>query len=154
VSFLFHFHHDRTTLLLFLTITDIKKYLIISAMKKMFTILVGVSSLIVSCSKRDGGGDSGAITGGGNNTAACASIPKTFAADVNPIIQSICNMSGCHNNGSINGPGPLTNYDQVFAARVSIRAAIASGTMPQNTTLSVAQKNSFICWIDSGAPNN
>ena len=123
-------------------------------MKKMLLILAGVSFLIASCSKRDGGGENGTITGGGNNTTACASVPKTFSGEVNPIIQSICNTSGCHNNGSINGPGPLTNYDQVFAARVSIRAAIASGTMPQNTTLSAGQKNSIICWIDNGAPNN
>jgi hypothetical protein len=31
---------------------------------------------------------------------------------------------------------------------------IVSGTMPQNATLTPAQKNSIICWIDSGAPNN
>jgi hypothetical protein len=26
--------------------------------------------------------------------------------------------------------------------------------MPQGPTLTTAQKNSIICWIDSGAPNN
>ena len=81
-------------------------------------------------------------------------VNKNFAADINPIIQSTCNVSGCHATGSANGPGALTNHAQVFSARTAIRSAIASGTMPQGTTLSASQKNSIICWIDSGAPNN
>jgi hypothetical protein len=31
---------------------------------------------------------------------------------------------------------------------------VLSGLMPQNATLTTAQKNTIICWIDSGAPNN
>jgi hypothetical protein len=79
---------------------------------------------------------------------------KDFAADINPIIQSTCNQQGCHDIGSTNGPGPLTNYTQFFNARSAIRPAIQSGLMPQNSTLTTAQKNSILCWIDSGAPNN
>ncbi|HKB43557.1 MAG TPA: hypothetical protein VKC90_04180 [Chitinophagaceae bacterium] len=124
-------------------------------MIRAFTIIIVVSCLIISCSKsgtvNNGSANSG---GGGVTTTNCTSVPKSFATDVNPIIQSFCNVSGCHNSGSTNGPGPLTNYNQVFAARISIRAAIASGAMPQNATLSVAQKNSILCWIDSGADNN
>jgi hypothetical protein len=121
----------------------------------MFAIIIGVSCLIISCSKRGtvNNGESN-VNGGGVTTASCTSVPKLFATDVNPIIQSFCNVPGCHNSGSTNGPGPLTNYNQVFTARISIRAAIASGAMPQNATLSVAQKNSILCWIDSGADNN
>ena len=119
-------------------------------MIRAFTIIIVVSCLIISCSKSStANGGSGGVT-----TTNCTSVPKSFATDVNPIIQSFCNVSGCHNSGSTNGPGPLTNYNQVFAARISIRAAIASGAMPQNATLSVAQKNSILCWIDSGADNN
>ena len=108
-----------------------------------------------SCSKSGSGNSSGGGGGGGGGgTINCTSVPKSFSADVNPIIQSFCNQAGCHNSGSTNGPGPLTNYTQVFNARTSIRAAIFSGTMPQNSTLSTAQKNSIICWIDAGAMNN
>ena len=119
-------------------------------MKKALVSLFSVLLLIVSCSKdNDGGG------GGGGGALDCATVAnKAFAADVNPIIQSVCNQPACHAAGSINGPGPLTNYNQVFNARSSIRPAIASGAMPQGTSLSTAQKNSILCWIDSGAPNN
>lgn len=105
-------------------------------------------ALIVSCSK------SGSDNDDDSNVTNCNGISKTFATDVNPIIQSFCNQSDCHAPGSTNGPGQLTNYTEVFSARNVIREAIRTGLMPKNTTLSAAQKNAIICWIDSGAPNN
>lgn len=104
-----------------------------------FTILI-----ISACSK--GGNDDPGVD--------CNSITKTWAADVNPIIQTYCNQPTCHDVASINGPGPLTNYAQVFSARVMIREAVASGLMPQNTTLNATQRAKIVCWIDAGAPNN
>ena len=62
--------------------------------------------------------------------------------------------SGCHGSGSTNGPGVLTSYTSVFNARTAIRSAVASGSMPQGSSLATNQKNSILCWIDSGAPNN
>lgn len=108
------------------------------------TLLTAVV-LFFACSKK------------GSDTPApldCTSVPKTFSADVNPIIQSSCNTFSCHEPASSNGPGPLTNYTQVFNARTAIRQAIASGFMPRNGSLTTAQKNAILCWIDSGAPNN
>jgi len=117
-------------------------------MKKVLIIIICIIT-VIACSKDTGGGG-----GGGGGTLNCASVPTSFSANVNPIVQAFCNTAGCHDANSINGPGPITNYTQVFTNRVAIRAAIASGTMPQSGTLSTAQKNSFLCWIDSGAPNN
>ena len=121
-------------------------------MQKALIILLAILTTIIiisSCSK-DGGG-----SGGGNFTVDCNTVTnKSFAADVNPIIQGSCAQSGCHAAGSINGPGPLTNHAQVAAAAAQVRSAVAAGRMPQNGSLSTSQKNSIICWIDSGAPNN
>ncbi len=121
-------------------------------MKKITVLLIGTMLgpviLLLSCSKDSGGGNN-------NFTVDCNTVNnKAFAADINPIIQSTCNTSGCHAAGSTNGPGAITNHGEVFTNRSAIRAAIANGSMPKNTSLSTAQKNSFICWIDSGAPNN
>lgn len=92
---------------------------------------------------------------GGSSNVDCSTVSnKAFAADVNPIIQNSCNLSGCHAAGSTNGPGPLTNYTEVFNARSRVRSAVSSGIMPQGSSLSTSQKNSITCWIDSGAPNN
>jgi hypothetical protein len=100
--------------------------------------------VIISCSKDD---DTPS-----NN---CSSSPKSFAADVNPIIQSSCaTNNGCHGTGSLNGPGPLLTYTQVFNARFAIKSAVASGSMPKNGSLTSAQKSAIICWVDNGAPNN
>ena len=102
----------------------------------------------ISCSKSNSGGSV-------NTSVDCSLVAnKAYITDVDPIIQSTCNAGGCHASGSTNGPGPITNYTQVFNARTVIRSAIASGAMPQNATLTAAQKNSIICWIDSGSPDN
>jgi hypothetical protein len=108
-------------------------------------LLISACFVLVACSKGDTGGD---------NPGACDGVPKNFAADVNPLIQTYCNQAACHNPGSINGPGPLTNYTEVFNARVAIRGQVLAGLMPQNTVLTQAQKSTIICWIDNGAPNN
>ena len=105
-------------------------------------------ALTISCSK------SGSAIDDGGTAINCDGVSKNFVADVNPIIQTFCNQTACHDAGSTNGPGPLTNYTQIFNARIQIREAVRSGTMPQNTTLSTIQKNTIICWIDGGAVNN
>jgi hypothetical protein len=119
-------------------------------MQKAFLVLTIFSFsvfIILSCSK-----DS---SGGGNTTLDCNTVTnKAFTADVSPIIQSSCAISGCHASGSTNGPGQLTNYAEVFSARASIRSAVAAGRMPKTGSLSTAQKNSILCWVDSGSPNN
>jgi len=119
-----------------------------SFMKKIYLLFSGLCLLflIISCSKSSSNTPPSTIT--------CDGTVKTFITDVNPIIQTFCNQPNCHTNGSANGPGPLTNYTQVFNARSAIRSAVASGLMPQNATLTLAQKTAIVCWIDSGAPNN
>lgn len=84
----------------------------------------------------------------------CSGATKTFSGDAKPLIQTYCASAGCHNSGSNQGCGPLTTYAEVYASKSSVRASIVSGSMPRGTTLADAQKNSIVCWIDSGAPNN
>lgn len=112
-------------------------------MKKTIISTAIFLSLFIACSK-----DSVPF-------ATDCSTTKSYSTDVSPIIQSSCaTNAGCHASGSFNGPGALTSYTQVFNARTSIRTAVANGIMPQNGSLTAAQKNSILCWIDSGAPNN
>lgn len=119
-------------------------------MRKAFAVIsIIVSSVFISISCSKSG-----TTGGGGSVDCNTVANKSFNADVSPIIMSFCNVPGCHNAGSTNGPGPLTNYTEVFDARTAIRSAVSEGRMPKTGTLSASQKNSITCWIDSGAPNN
>ena len=117
--------------------------------KWIVTVVLFSFFFISSCSKEGSDDDNP-----GNGNIDCSGAPKTFSGDVNPLVQSVCNMPSCHASGSTNGPGPLTNYTQVFNARAAIRSAISSGFMPQDRTFTSAQRSAFVCWIDNGAPNN
>lgn len=113
----------------------------------VLTAIIILSVFITISCKKD--------NGGGTTTVDCSTVTnKAFAANISSIIQASCNIAGCHAAGSFNGPGALTNYAQVFAATTTIRSSVSSGKMPKGSSLSTAQKNSILCWIDSGAPNN
>jgi hypothetical protein len=110
--------------------------------KKVFAV-VAVFGFLWACKKDD------------SMAADCSGPAKSFSTNVLPIVQASCaTNSSCHGTGSSNGPGVLTSYSEVFNARVDIRSNVASGHMPLNGSLTAAEKNAIICWIDNGAPNN
>ncbi|MBS1599885.1 MAG: hypothetical protein JST75_16785 [Bacteroidetes bacterium] len=121
-------------------------------MKKTILVFGILGVVIFSCTKNNGRGDNGP---GADPLIDCTNVAKTFSADVNLIIQTSCaTNSGCHGNGSTNGPGPLLTYNQIFNARIAIRSAVTSGAMPLGSSLSTIQKNTVACWIDNGAPQD
>lgn len=124
--------------------------------KQKNLILITLCVSILSCSKDDttNNNNNNNNNNGNNNTLNCASVPKTFAADVKAIIANNCTAASCHNSGSGNGPGALVTYAQIASAKVSLRSAVANGSMPKGGTLTTAQKNSILCWVDDGAKDN
>lgn len=121
--------------------------------KKLMAAATFFLLIVYSCSK-SGDTANGGSGGSGNYTPNCTTT-KTFSADAAPVFVGVCaTNSGCHGNGSGNGPGELSTYTQIFNARSAIRSAVASGRMPKTGTLTNAQKDAVLCWIDSGAPNN
>ena len=125
-------------------------------MKKTLIVIFSILSTVLvftACSKSDP--TSGGGTGGGGITFSCVGIGPKFSTDVQPILTSVCSInSNCHASGSNNSGGPFTTQAEVFAKKSNIRAAILAGTMPQSGTITQAQINAFICWIDAGALNN
>ena len=77
-------------------------------------------------------------------TPSCNSSIPSFSTTVSPIFQSYC--VSCHSNYS--------SYSQISSSASSIRSVIVDGSMPKGTSLSESQKNSIVCWIDAGKPNN
>jgi hypothetical protein len=115
-----------------------------------FGIILGCLLAFTACNKESSEVDPDDNNG---NTLDCTSVPKTFT-DVKSIFANSCGGATCHGSGSNAGPGPLTTYAQIAAAKTGISAAVASGSMPKNSTLSTASKNSILCWINDGAKDN
>lgn len=84
----------------------------------------------------------------------CSGIDSKFGTVISVIIQNSCATSGCHSSGSSNGPGALTNFNQIKASASSITNAIETGRMPKGGSLTTAQKQAISCWVESGSPNN
>lgn len=126
-------------------------------MKRNILVIVTAFFITISCSKGgDGGGGGGnGGGGGGGGSVNCTGVAASFSANVNQIIQSTCATdASCHGSGSANGPGPLLTYTQISNARIAIKNSVANGTMPKTGSLTTAQKNSIICWVDAGGLNN
>ncbi len=118
-------------------------------------LAAGCVLFALSCKKSSDTTTTGGGPGSGGRTFTCTGISPAFTADIKPILNTVCSInSNCHAAGSTNSGGPFTTYAEVNAKKSNIRANILSGAMPQTGSISQAQVNAFICWIDSGAPNN
>lgn len=120
-------------------------------MKKSTTLAVFILLVVAlaNACKKDSN-DNGSDTG----TVDCSTITTTFSGSVSPLMSTSCAKSDCHNSGSLNGPGALTTYTQIFNARAKIRTVVANGSMPRDASFTATQKATITCWIDAGAPNN
>lgn len=102
-------------------------------MKKIVFVLICCTALLSACKKTST-----------SYSPDCSGATKTFATDVSPLITSYC--KGCHSQYS--------GYSQISADKSAIRNSIVSGSMPKGSTMTDAEKNNIVCWIDDGAPNN
>ena len=87
----------------------------------------------------------------------CDSIPKSFANDVQPIINNSC--VGCHNSSSPAAGYNLENYNGVNSSLTIFAKTInhESGVVPmpyQQGKLSDSLIQVINCWIEDGAKDN
>lgn len=114
--------------------------------KKISIVLTGCIFLFCSCYN-----DKEELLYG---VSSCDGVNASFAANVSVIIQTNCALSGCHADGSTNGPGALTSYDKIRNAAVDIKSAVVTRLMPQGSSLTPTQIKTISCWVDGGASNN
>lgn len=115
--------------------------------KVLFSLVLLFSLFTISCDKNDDNNN--------NTTVDCNGSTAKFSTDASPVITSKCATgSGCHGTGATNSGGALTNYSQINAKKASIRSSVLNGSMPKGGSLSTAEKQAIVCWIDNGALNN
>jgi len=113
------------------------------------SILFACLLVVVACSKKS------SSDGGGGGTDVCSAVSAKFTADLLPLMQTKCSFnSSCHGTGSVNSGGVLVTYAQISAKSASIKSQVAASLMPQTGSITAAQKNVIICWVNSGALNN
>jgi len=88
----------------------------------------------------------------------CDGVTSTFAANVKPLIDASCAISGCHVSGG-NGSGNFEEFDGIKnRANNIITRVITIGDMPPSNSagpsLDTDQRNLIRCWIEDGAQNN
>lgn len=79
----------------------------------------------------------------------------SFSADIEPLIQNNCAVSGCHVEGT--GRQVFTSYSNIEANASNIRQRVDTGVMPPANSgydLTRQQRDDIVCWIDAGAKNN
>jgi len=103
-------------------------------MKKLIMYILASSILIVACKK---------TSTNPSYSPTCTSSGKSFSSDVLPILKNSC--SDCHS---------FNDFASVSGQTSRIRSKIVDGSMPQGSSLTTAQKNAIVCWIDNGAINN
>ncbi len=88
-----------------------------------------------------------------NATVTRGDTGISWSAEVQNIITTNCNVSGCHNGSQ--APN-LTTLANVQANRESIKTRTGNKSMPPagRTPLSEDQIKKISCWVDDGAKNN
>lgn len=75
----------------------------------------------------------------------------SLSADIMPIIQKDCSISGCHNGSQ---SPRLVTENEVMQNADRIKSETQAGTMPRNRTLTDNEIDLIACWVDDGALNN
>ncbi len=76
----------------------------------------------------------------------------SFKNDILPMFQKHCSTPGCHDAAFTT---PLTNYQEIWEARISSRNQIVSRIMPSSgPPLTQEQIDLYVAWVNQGAKNN
>jgi len=89
-----------------------------------------------------------------SETASVIEVPEvSYADDIRPIIDTNCQLSGCHGDNA-NIP-TFATYDDVYAKADAIRDRTTAGTMPPgDAELADTDVQLISDWVTQGAPDN
>ena len=75
----------------------------------------------------------------------------SFSASIEPIMETNCIISGCHNGSQF---PDFRNFNNIQANATQIKTLTGNRTMPENGSLTQAEIDMIACWVDDGAANN
>lgn len=88
-----------------------------------------------------------------NVTVEQGTTGVSYAAEIRPIVETKCAISGCHNGD--NAAIPNWNvFSNIQAKAALVKEFTQSGFMPQTGSLTPEEKALIACWVDDGALNN
>ena len=88
-----------------------------------------------------------------NVTVPRGNSSVSYSNDIKPILDTNCNVAGCH-NGSLGSSRDWRTYATTKANANNIKIRTANKTMPPGIPLTQKQIDQITCWVDDGALNN
>lgn len=125
----------------------------ISIQKHQWAILASITALLfisISCSS-----ESEDQLPTPPTSDRCEDSTASLSADIIPILQQNCAISGCHVDGT--GRANFTVKDNIIQFASQISANTQSGIMPPSgsgRSLTNEQKELIYCWVNGGAEDN
>lgn len=118
---------------------------------RIFFVFALCLSLTFAC-----GGDD---EDGGETPMDCSTRNVSYSNDIVPILGQACAIPNCHVNGFINGDYEMYADLKAQSDNGSLRNQVESGAMPPSNTAGQAELTdneveTFLCWIEDGAPEN
>jgi hypothetical protein len=95
----------------------------------------------------------------GPSAEDCETRNVSYSGDIVPILNQTCAIPNCHVNGFINGDYEMYADLKAQSDNGSLRNQVESGAMPPSNTagpteLTDNEVETFLCWIEDGAPEN
>lgn len=93
------------------------------------------------------------------NPSVCDSVQVSYSADIQPVIQLNCSVSGCHDGGTVAGGYNFSTHSEVSSNISTILCAIrhrpGCSPMPKFAAkLADSTIQDFDCWDIQGRLNN
>ncbi|MEO9804050.1 MAG: hypothetical protein ABJF04_12410 [Reichenbachiella sp.] len=76
----------------------------------------------------------------------------SYESSVRPIIIASCATTGCHVSGT--GRVDLTIFNNVQSNASSIKTRVLNKSMPKDGSITDAEIEAIVCWVDDGGLNN
>ncbi len=108
----------------------------------LLAFLASSAAVISSCKK----------TAATIDNTTCAAVDAKYSTNVKNIIATKCANPGCHTANY--SQGDFTTRAGVVAKLETCRTEVSSGSMPKGSSLTAAEKNALLCWLQGGGLDN